>query len=73
MGEFWNWLSNFLNEHWQDLALGGGILFNCLHTPKTAAEKLAAKKEKAAAKTAKAEKKLHAAYEAQANLEKGEN
>lgn len=72
MGEFWNWLSNFLNEHWQDLALGGGILFNCLRTPKTAAEKAARKKAKAHARTIKAEKKLKATLEKEAALEKGE-
>lgn len=70
--EFWNWVLEFLTEHWQDLLIGGGIAFNCVHRPKTQEEKTAIKKEKAHKRSLKLEKKLHASYEKEATYEGGQ-
>ena len=61
MNEFWKWLLQFLNEHWQDLALGAGIAYNALKCPKTAEQRKTAKSMKADKKAEKAVKKAELA------------
>lgn len=70
---FWQLVLEFLKAHWQDLLIGGGIAFNCVHRPKTAEEKTAIKKNKAHKHSLKLERKLHAAYQKETTFEGGKN
>lgn len=66
---FWQTILEFLADYWQDLLIGGGIAFNCVHRPKTQEERTAIKKEKAHKRSLKLERKLHAAYEKETTYE----
>lgn len=69
---FWEWLINFLENNWTDLALGAGLLWNALKVPRTTEERKqikADKAEKDAEKAvARAEKKAQKAKELKANV-----
>ena len=69
---FWQIVLEFLTDHWQDLALGSGIAFNCLHRQKTEEEKQQIKHNKAKCRSAKLERKLHRAYEKEAAFEEAQ-
>lgn len=64
---FWEWLINFLEKNWTELALGAGLLWNGLKVPKTAEERKQIKAKKATKSAekaiAKAEKKAEKAKE----------
>ena len=64
---FWEWLINFLENNWTELALGAGLLWNGLKVPKTAEERKQIKANKATKSAekaiVKAEKKAEKAKE----------